>query len=66
MTRGDWWLGVTLVTLALLAHAAFPRYEWRPLSDSSAYWLRIDRWTGRAVLGQIIAAEWRQGPAPKP
>ena len=27
MKRGDWWCGVALVALAILFHAAIPRYE---------------------------------------
>lgn len=44
--RRDWWIGVSVITLALLLHAAFPRYEWR--QQGIALW-RIDRWTGTAA-----------------
>lgn len=49
MTRRDWWLGVGLVALAILLHAAFPRYEWRNVKGVPL--VRIDRWTGRVVRG---------------
>lgn len=46
----DWWLGVTLVALAILLHGLIPRYEWREFTRTSAgqYGIRIDRWTGEA------------------
>ena len=68
MRRTDWWLGVLLIALSILAHAMLPRYEYRHPGlgyagnvASGAYytggyrwpgevWIRIDRWTGRAVL----------------
>ena len=49
MTRRDWWLGVALVTLAIVLHTAFPRYEWRDVRGVTV--VRIDRWTGRVVRG---------------
>jgi hypothetical protein len=45
MTRRDWWLGIAVVVLTLLLHAAVPRYEWRTAGRGM---LRIDRWTGQA------------------
>jgi hypothetical protein len=45
MTRRDWWLGVFVVALVLLLHAAIPRYEWRS-AGSMPTAARIDRWTG--------------------
>jgi hypothetical protein len=51
MTRRDWWLGVSLVAMAVGLHAAYPRYDWRPTSNPGAT-IRIDRWTGEAVLGR--------------
>jgi hypothetical protein len=45
MTRRDWWLGVLLLTLAILAHALLPRYDWGPLSVTP-YQVRVDRWFG--------------------
>lgn len=51
MTRRDWWIGVGLIVAALLAHAAFPRFEWQPyVGGRSALMLRVDRWTGTAIL----------------
>ena len=29
VTRLDWWIGVVLVVLAILAHALVPRYEYQ-------------------------------------
>ncbi len=48
MTRRDWWLGVVAVVLAILVHAAIPRYRWQ--QRDRVYWVRIDRWTGTAEL----------------
>jgi len=45
MTRRDWWLGVAAVGIAILFHAAFPRYDWR--GGGSAPLVRIDRWTSQ-------------------
>jgi hypothetical protein len=55
VTRRDWWLGIALVVLAILVHAAVPRYEWlQPPGDQNAiYLLRVDRWTGRVQLGSL-------------
>lgn len=54
MTRRDWWLGLLLLALAILAHAAFPRYEWHPMRGdgigSAIGMLRVDRWRGTSVL----------------
>ena len=46
MTRRDWWLGVALVTLSLLAHVACPRYEYIVLGPQNGDVIRHDRWTG--------------------
>lgn len=46
MTRRDWWVGVALLTAALVFHAVFPRYQWQ--HTAGAVWLRVDRWTGSA------------------
>jgi len=56
MTRRDWWLGVAAVVLALLAHAAFPRYDWRNIGPAPR--VRIDRWTGHAVVGSFEHGVW--------
>lgn len=45
MTRRDWWMGVGALVLALLLHAAFPRYDWRAVGADNLPW-RVDRWTG--------------------
>ena len=50
ITKRDWWIGVVLVVLVVLSHAMFPRYEWR---ERGATLIRIDRWTGGAVVGRI-------------
>jgi hypothetical protein len=73
MTRRDWWLGVTVVVMTIGLHAAYPRYDWRPTSNPGAT-IRIDRWTGEAVLGRHSAqsnGHWepvtsRDSTAPKP
>lgn len=43
MNRRDWWLGVSVVALALLIHSMLPRYEVVGYGDA---FLRVDRWTG--------------------
>ena len=57
MTRRDWWLGVTLVVLALLAHALVPRYEWSAPSGGSI--LRIDRWLGQTEVMKYYEGRFR-------
>ncbi len=51
MTRRDWWLGIALLTVALLLHATIPacvpRYEYIVLGPQSTDVIRHDRWTGR-------------------
>ena len=50
VTRRDWWIGVWVIVLALLAHAIIPqylpRYEYQYLREAAG--VRIDRWVGRA------------------
>lgn len=53
MTPRQFWLGVAVIVLAVLAHAALPRYDWRQDADVPVVWTRIDRWTGRLQLGAI-------------
>lgn len=48
MTRRDWWFGVTAIVLALLLHAAVPRYTWSHTELN--IWTRADRWTGGIEL----------------
>jgi hypothetical protein len=70
MTRRDWWLGIAAVVLALLVHAAVPRYDWRIAQGRPA--IRIDRWLGRADVGGFDQGRWltaaefsaRKVPAP--
>lgn len=62
MTRYDWWLGVVLLTLAILTHAAIPRYEL--ITDPGGF-MRFDRWTGRVELRgkqNIATAPWINAP----
>jgi hypothetical protein len=49
MTRRDWWIGIMLIVVALLLHAAVPRYEWRQLGTGGT-WSRADRWSGALEL----------------
>ena len=50
MTRRDWWLGLAVLTVAVLLNAAipacFPRYEYIVLGPQNADVIRHDRWTG--------------------
>jgi hypothetical protein len=48
MTRRDWWLGVVLIVLALLVHAAVPRYTY--LHVAGLMVVRTDRWFGGAEV----------------
>jgi hypothetical protein len=55
MTRRDWWLGIGAVVVAILLHAAIPRYAWRDTSGpyrQAGLVMRIDRWTGHADVGR--------------
>lgn len=50
MIRRDWWLGVLVLTLAILAHALLPRYQviGIPAENGGLRTIsRFDRWTGR-------------------
>jgi hypothetical protein len=49
MTRRDWWIGIVLIVVALLLHAAVPRYEWLQLGAAGT-WSRADRWSGALEL----------------
>jgi hypothetical protein len=57
LTRRDWWLGVLVLTLALLIHAAWPRYEWRHVGGPA--FVRIDRWTGTVIIGSTRGPDGR-------
>lgn len=47
-----------LIAIAVLVHALLPRYEWRdPGGDNPRVYVRVDRWTGRAQLGEFIHLE---------
>jgi hypothetical protein len=61
MTKQHWWLGVLVIVLALAAHAALPRYDWRPVTGHPTVLVRVDRWTGRADWGVLDRATgaWR-------
>ena len=54
ITRRGWWLGVLLITAALMLHALLPRYEFR-WEASAAGMARFDRWTGTVELALIKA-----------
>ncbi len=54
ITRRDWWIGVALVTAAILVHALVPRYDY---VHSGGYpsnpWIAFDRWTGDLELVEL-------------
>lgn len=50
MVRRDWWLAVLILALALLVHAAVPRYELVSSGMGGVAFIRFDRWTGRAEV----------------
>lgn len=62
MTRRDWWVGIAVLVLALLVHAAVPRYELVPgAPDGRPIFTRFDRWTGRAELvgtNNMLSVPW--------
>ena len=63
MTRRDWWIGVVLLVLAILAHALIPRFE-IVSPQGSAIW-RFDRWTGRLEIvggANLDKAPWLSIP----
>jgi hypothetical protein len=42
------WVAVAgVLALGVLAHAFFPRYEWRPVGDNGSAIVVYDRWSGR-------------------
>ena len=73
IARRDWWIGVGLLVLALLAHAILPsylpRYDWRHWTGQA--YVKIDRWTGtaeRGLWGELPTAlppGWTFEPPPK-
>lgn len=58
MTRRDYWLGVLLLALAILAQGLLPRYEWRIAGDPTGIQqlIRVDNWTGGAQMVNPQAA----------
>jgi hypothetical protein len=50
VSKTSYWLGVLVLALALLAHAALPRYEVQPVPGRPLNALRTDRWTGDVEL----------------
>lgn len=55
MTTRSWWVGVAIVSLALLVHALVPRYDIR---IEGVAFVRIDRWTGTVELGPAKRLSW--------
>ncbi len=51
ITRRDLYVVLGVVLAVVMARELFPRYEWRE-RPGRAY-IRIDRWTGHAVLGSF-------------
>ncbi|MGH9195784.1 MAG: hypothetical protein ACRD1T_08600, partial [Acidimicrobiia bacterium] len=52
---------VLVLAGTLLIHAAVPRYELVPMTDSGLVFVRFDRWTGRAELAgrnNMTAVPW--------
>ena len=77
ISRSEWWIGVVLVVLAILVHALVPRYEYQHDGPGSLAWVRVDRWTGRALATTIttdgiiqiegnVSAVSPQGAPPRP
>lgn len=57
LTLRVWIVAVFALAAALVVHAAIPRYEWRT-TENPTILIRIDRWTGRAQLGQFEGGRW--------
>jgi hypothetical protein len=51
MPRRNWWIGTTVIALAILVHALVPRFEGR--SCTGLPLLSLDRWTG----GEAVKVE---------
>ena len=49
ISRREWWLGVGLVFVALMAHALLPRYEYTAFGPQNADVIRVDRWISTRV-----------------
>jgi hypothetical protein len=61
MKRLDWWLGVGVVAIALLAHALLPRYEVLkpgPPGETPFVFVRIDRWFGTLETSNLAVVPW--------
>lgn len=55
MTRREYWIGIGVLVIAILLHAAWPRYEWRnPGGPDPTVMVRIDRWHGSAQAGRFV------------
>ena len=50
ISRLEWWISVTLVVLVIVVHALVPRYEYQQASAGGLGWVRVDRWTGQAII----------------
>jgi len=67
LTRRDWWIGVILIVLALLLHAAVPRYTYTHAAGLLV--VRTDRWFGGAEVQGMSAdnpVAHRIGTTPTP
>lgn len=53
ITRRDWWLGITVLVLAILIHTLLSHYEIQ-VHDGAV--LRIDRWTGNIEAATDVRA----------
>jgi hypothetical protein len=51
MTQRAWWIGIVVLASAIALHALLPRYEWQQIRGAD--YLRIDRWTGTAIVGRF-------------
>jgi hypothetical protein len=58
MTRMEWWIGVGLIVVAILCHAAVPRFELHLLPEGGGIF-RLDRWTGRVeITNDLKGTPW--------
>lgn len=60
MKPWQWWLGVSVIGVAIAFHALFPRYQVLAVGSEGMILTRVDRWRG-TVESTLVAepfADW--------
>jgi len=58
INRKDWWLTVVAAAALVIFGRMVPRYQWHdPGGDNPRVYVRVDRWTGRATVGEFTHIE---------